>query len=106
MLRRMAAESEQLHGVARSAALTHKEKYYALRMARYPDARAKDMTSRQVELEGSTAWAIARNEAAARGSLNCHTALHLLMWRVVGVWCRLAVIFLIVIVIAYVTVDW
>ena len=34
-------------------------------MARYPEAREEDMKRRQVELERSTAWAIARNEAAA-----------------------------------------
>ena len=38
--------------------------------ARYPEVRAEDMRRRQVELERSTAWAIARNEAAARGPLN------------------------------------
>ena len=35
MSRTVAAESEQLLGVVRSAALTHEEQYYALRMARY-----------------------------------------------------------------------
>ena len=60
MSRRMAAESEQLLGVVRSVALTHKEKYYRLRLAKYPDARAEDMTHRQVEPERSTARVIAR----------------------------------------------
>ena len=45
----MAAESEQLLGVMRSAALSYEEQYYALRMARYPDASAEDMRHRQVE---------------------------------------------------------
>ena len=40
-----------------------REQYYALRMARYPQARAEDMRRRQVELERSTAGA--RNETAA-----------------------------------------
>ena len=39
-------------------------------MTRYPDARAEDMRRRQVERERSTAWVIARNEAAARGPFN------------------------------------
>ena len=39
-------------------------------MARYPQAREEDMRRRQVELESSTAWAIARNEAAARKTMN------------------------------------
>ena len=55
----MAMESEQLLGVVRSAALSHKEKYYALRIARYPDARTEYMRRRQIELERSTA----RNKA-------------------------------------------
>ena len=50
--------------------LTHVEQYYALQMARYSEARAEDMRRRQVELDRSTAWAIPRNEAAARGLLN------------------------------------
>ena len=64
-LQTMAAESEQLLGVCRSAALTHEEQYYyyALQMAWYPQAREEDMRRRQVELERSTAWATARNEA-------------------------------------------
>ena len=70
MSRSMAAESEQLLGVCRSAALTYEEQYYALQMVRCPDARAEDMRRCQVELERSTAWAIARNEAAAREPLN------------------------------------
>ena len=39
-------------------------------MARYPQAREEDMRRRQVELERLTAWAIARNEAAARETLD------------------------------------
>ena len=39
-------------------------------MDRYPQARADDMTRHQVELERSTAWAIARNKVVARGPLN------------------------------------
>ena len=70
MSRTIAAESEQLLGVCRSSALTHEEQYYALRMARYPQAREEDMRRRQVELERSTAWAIARNEAAARETVD------------------------------------
>ena len=35
MSRGMAAESEQLLGVVRSAVLSHKVQYYALHMARY-----------------------------------------------------------------------
>ena len=66
----MAAESEQLRGVVRSAAMSHEEQYYALRMARYPDASAENMRCRQIEQEHSTAWALAKNEAAARGPLN------------------------------------
>ena len=65
MSRSMAAESEQLLGVVRSEAL-----YYAQQMARYPDAKTEDMGRHQVKLERATAWAIARNEAAARGPLN------------------------------------
>ena len=61
----MTAESEQQLEVMRCAALSYEEKYYALRMARYPDARAED-----IRLELSTAWAISRNEAAARAPLN------------------------------------
>ena len=56
----MAAESEQLLGVVRSAALTHEEQYYALRIARYPQAKSEDMRRHQVELERSPAWAIER----------------------------------------------
>ena len=56
--------------VVTGATLSLEENYYALRMARYPDARAEDMRRRQVELERSTAWAIARNEEAARVPLN------------------------------------
>ena len=70
MSRTVAAESEQLLGVCRSAALTHEEQYYALRMARYPQAREEDMRRRQVELERSTAWVIARNEAATRETVD------------------------------------
>ena len=71
MSRSMAAESEQLLGVVRSAALTREEQFYALGIyARYLQARAEDIRRRQVDLERSTASAIARNEAAARGSLN------------------------------------
>ena len=70
MSRTMAAESEQLLGVCRSAALTHEEQYCALRMTRYPQAREEDMRRRQVEQECSIAWAIARNEAAAREPLD------------------------------------
>ena len=66
MSRSIAAESEQLLGVCRSAALTHEEQYNALRTARYPQAREEDMRRRQVELERSTAWAIARKEASVR----------------------------------------
>ena len=70
MSRTMAAKSEQLLGVVRSAALIHEKQYYALQMARNPQARAEDMMRHQVELERSTARAIARNEAAARGPLH------------------------------------
>ena len=56
--------------MCRSAALTHEEQYHALRMARYPQAREEVMRRRQVELERSTAWAIARNEAAARETVD------------------------------------
>ena len=69
MLRTMTAESDQLLGMCRSAVLAHEEQYYALRMARYPQARAEDK-GRQLELERSTAWAIARGEAAAREPLD------------------------------------
>ena len=85
------------------------------------------MRRRQVELELSTAWAIARNEAAARGSPNLYndrthnnlkstiqgdittieediTTLNISpMWRVVGVWCRLMMT---AILNEYVTVEW
>ena len=66
MSRSAAEESEQLLGLCRSVTLTHEEQYYALRMARYPQAREEDMRRRQMELDRSTAWAIARNQDAAR----------------------------------------
>ena len=56
--------------VVRRAALSHEEQHYAQRMARYPEARAEDMRRRQIELDRSTAWALARNEAAARDPLD------------------------------------
>ena len=43
MSRTVAAESEQLLGGCRSAASAHEEQYYALRMARNPQARAEGM---------------------------------------------------------------
>ena len=55
MSRSMAAQSEQLLGVVKCAALAHEEQYHALRMVRYIDVRAEDMRRRQVELERSTA---------------------------------------------------
>ena len=55
MSRSIAAESEQ---------------HYILWKVRYPDARAEDMRRRQAEVEHSTAWALARNEAARRLSLD------------------------------------
>ena len=42
----------------------------------------------------------------SKGRLICRTALHLLMWRVVCVWCRLMMTFLTVILNEYVTVEW
>ena len=70
MSRTIAAESEQILGVCRGAALTHEEQCCALRMARYPQAREEDMWRRQVELDRMTAWDIARNEAAARETVD------------------------------------
>ena len=46
MSRSMTAESEHLLRVVRSAALSHEEQYYALRMTRYSDATAKDVRRR------------------------------------------------------------
>ena len=66
MPRSIVAESEQLLGLVRRAALSHEEQYYTLRKARYSEARAEDMRRRQVVLEHSTSWALARNEAARR----------------------------------------
>ena len=66
----MTAESKQPLGVVRRAALSHEKQYYALRMARYPEALAEDTRRRQMELERSTAWALVRNEAAAREALD------------------------------------
>ena len=50
----------------RMAALSHEELYDTLRKAIYPVARADDIQRRQEEQEHSTAWALARNEAARR----------------------------------------
>ena len=64
----MAAESEQLLRVVRSVALTYEEQYYALQMARYPQARAGGEVrwSWSVRLIGAGA----SNEGAARGLLH------------------------------------
>ena len=64
--RSLAVEFEQqLLSVVRMAAVNHKARYYMLRKARYPASRAEDMRRREVKVERSTAWALARNEAAA-----------------------------------------
>ena len=39
-------------------------------MATYPDASAENMRRCQIELEHSTAWVLARNDAAAREPLD------------------------------------
>ena len=66
MSRIIATESEQLLGMVRRTALSHEEQYYTLREARYSEARVEDMRRRQAELEHSTTWPLARNEAAIR----------------------------------------
>ena len=66
MSRSIPAESGQLLGVARRAALSYEEKCYTLRKARYPEVRAEDMRRRQAEVEHSTAWTLAWNKAARR----------------------------------------
>ena len=78
MSRSMASESAQLHWVVRSAALSHKEQYYALRMARYPGARAEDMRRRQIVLERSKAWELQGTRQQRGGLLIPHAALRLL----------------------------
>ena len=64
MSRSLAVESEQLLGVIMMAAVHHEARYYMLRKPRYPASRTDDMRRREVELARSTAWALARNEAA------------------------------------------
>ena len=56
----IAAESEQLLGVIRRAALTQEEQYFSLHMTRYPEARAEDRRRRQIVLERSTARALVK----------------------------------------------
>ena len=66
--RNLALESEQLLSVVRMAAVNNEARYYMLRKARYPENRAEDMRRRDIEVARSTAWALARNEAAALDS--------------------------------------
>ena len=54
------------------AAVNHEARYYMLRKARYPASRAEDMRRREVELARSTAWVLARNEAAANPTVLLH----------------------------------
>ena len=104
--RGIATESEQLFGVVRRAALSHEEQYYGLRMVRYPEARAEDMRRRQIELELSTAWVLARNEAAARSLLISLTILRLPISKAVGMLCIRMMSCLAVTLNSFVNVVW
>ena len=68
MSRSLAVESEQLLDVVRVAAVNHVARYYMVRKAKYPASQAEDMRRRELGLERSTAWALARNEAVALDS--------------------------------------
>ena len=67
MFRNLTVESKPLFSVVRTAAVNHEARYYMLHKARYPENRAEDMR-RDIEVARSTAWALARNEAAALDS--------------------------------------
>ena len=68
MSRSLAVESGQLLSVVRTAAVNHEALHYMLRKARYPENRVEDVLHRKIELARSTAWALAKNEAAALDS--------------------------------------
>ena len=64
MSRSLSQESEKLLGIIRGSAYAHEQKLYDIRKTRYPELRAEDKRHRDIQLEVSTAWAVAKNEVA------------------------------------------